>query len=395
MKKKILHVFLITLIIVIILLGLGTLVLATNINDVQKKKTELEEQLEQATGESEEIQTELSALAQQVNDLNIKINAYEIEIDEFDGQLKDVQKQVSEAETKLNELEKNYADQKKILENRIVAQYEAGETQFLDVLLNSSSLSEFVSNYFLISEIAQYDNDLLDNIESEKNAITILKETLKEQQESLKAIKSSKEKAAIALENTKVIKNDYVKQLSAEDLEIQKEIEAIKKEIQNLEFGGGVFLWPLPGHTVITSLFGYRRAPAAGASTYHQGVDIGAPQGASIIAVFGGVVTYTGFSGPGGYTVIVKNDKYQAAYCHVNPNYLVKTGQTVAQGDIIAQVGPRFITESIATNIYSGIDRDGVRKPTNGATSGTHLHFGLRENGVLINPLPFITKTSN
>ena len=90
-----------------------------------------------------------------------------------------------------------------------------------------------------------------------------------------------------------------------------------------------MFIWPIPGYTTITSQFGYRNAPTTGASTYHTGIDIGAPQGTNILAVFSGTVTYTGFSGAGGYTVTVKNNDFTASYCHVSPIFLVSVGEYV------------------------------------------------------------------
>lgn len=85
----------------------------------------------------------------------------------------------------------------------------------------------------------------------------------------------------------------------------------------------------LLGYNTITSPFGYRHAPTSGASTYHSGVDIGAPQGASIFAIFSGTVTYVGFSGAGGYTVTVKHEDFTVSYCHVSPNFLVSVGEYV------------------------------------------------------------------
>ena len=85
------------------------------------------------------------------------------------------------------------------------------------------------------------------------------------------------------------------------------------------------FIWPTPGYTTITSGFGYRTAPTAGSSTYHSGIDIGAPFGANIVSIFSGTVTYTGFSGPGGFTITIKNGNYIASYCHVSPIFLVRT----------------------------------------------------------------------
>ena len=89
--------------------------------------------------------------------------------------------------------------------------------------------------------------------------------------------------------------------------------------------------------------FGYRQSPTAGASTYHSGIDIGAPPGSNIIAAFSGTVTYTGFYGAGGFTIMVENGTYTALYCHVSPNFMVNIHDTVLKGQVIAKVGPKNV----------------------------------------------------
>ena len=144
------------------------------------------------------------------------------------------------------------------------------------------------------------------------------------------------------------------------------------------------FAWPTPGYNTITSKFGYRRAPTSGASTYHSGIDIAAPTGSNIIATFSGVVSYIGFYGAGGFTVIVKNNNLSAEYCHVSPQFIVYVGQTVNKGQIIAKVGPKNVY-GVPNNPY----KDSNGNPTNGATTGPHLHFTIRKDGKAVNPFNY------
>ncbi len=138
----------------------------------------------------------------------------------------------------------------------------------------------------------------------------------------------------------------------------------------------------LLGYTKITSPFGKRNAPTSGASTSHSGIDIGAPTGTNILACISGKITYTGFLGAGGCTISLESNGYKISYCHVSPNYMVSTGNYIQKGDIISQVGPYNIY-GISNNPY----RDKNGKPTNGASTGPHLHLTIRKNGSLINPL--------
>lgn len=87
---------------------------------------------------------------------------------------------------------------------------------------------------------------------------------------------------------------------------------------------------------------------------------------------------------PGGYTVTIKNERFSASYCHVFPSFLVYVGQIVNQGDIIAKVGPKLVY-GISNNPY----HDSNGNPTNGATTGPHLHLTLKENNKIIDPLKY------
>lgn len=151
-------------------------------------------------------------------------------------------------------------------------------------------------------------------------------------------------------------------------------------------YGSKNFAWPIPGYTTISSYFGKREAPTSGASTYHTGVDIPAPEGTNLIATCNGTITFTGFLGGGGYTITLSTDDgLKITYCHVSPNYIVTEGDIISQGQIIGYVGPKYVY-GVSGNIYS----DSSGKPTNGATTGCHLHIGFRLNNSYINPLEYL-----
>ena len=142
------------------------------------------------------------------------------------------------------------------------------------------------------------------------------------------------------------------------------------------------YVWPAPGYTTINSYFGYRTSPTAGASSYHSGLDIGAPEGSTLIAVTNGTITFTGFLGGGGYTITLSSGNMKFTYCHVSPIYIVHEGDTIVQGQVIGYVGPKNVY-GVKGNQY--FDENG--NPTNGATTGPHLHFGVRVDGDYIDPL--------
>lgn len=91
----------------------------------------------------------------------------------------------------------------------------------------------------------------------------------------------------------------------------------------------GEFLWPLPGYNYISSYFGKRTSPTLGASSYHSGIDIPAPEGTPIFAVCSGTVTFASWGAGGGYTMVVEDDSFSISYCHVSPNFKFFRGDTV------------------------------------------------------------------
>ena len=143
---------------------------------------------------------------------------------------------------------------------------------------------------------------------------------------------------------------------------------------------------PLLGYTTITSPFGKRKAPTSGASSFHSGIDIGAPTGTKIISICSGTVTFLGFSGAGGYTITIKGSTYTASYCHVSPNFEVVVGQNIKKGQTIGKVGPKNVY-GVLNNPY----KDSNGNPTNGATTGPHLHLTLRKDNTLVNPLDYLS----
>ena len=148
------------------------------------------------------------------------------------------------------------------------------------------------------------------------------------------------------------------------------------------------FIWPVPGFTNISSPFGFRKSPTLGASTFHSGIDIPAPELTSIYAVCDMTVYFSGWGAGGGYTISVNvNNHLKISYCHVHPNFLPKSGSSFKKGELITKVGPKNVY-GINNNPY----KDSNGKPTNGAMTGCHLHITFKENGKAVNPLNYLKK---
>ena len=137
-------------------------------------------------------------------------------------------------------------------------------------------------------------------------------------------------------------------------------------------FNPNGFLWPIPGYTSISSPFGPRKSPTGSTSGFHHGADIPAPEGTKFVAITDGEITFCSFLGAGGYTITLSFDNFKVTYCHVSPNFIVKVGDIVEQGQVIGYVGPKYV-DGVLGNPY----KDSSGKATNGSTTGCHLHLRI------------------
>ena len=115
------------------------------------------------------------------------------------------------------------------------------------------------------------------------------------------------------------------------------------------EFDTNCF-WPTPNFDTITSYFGSRIHPVTGKYSYHSGIDIAAPQGTNIYSISDGIVSFIGFNGAYGYSIIVKNNNYEILYAHVSPNFIVNINQNIIKGQLISNVGPKYVDYSPYTD---------------------------------------------
>lgn len=351
-----------------------------NVNELQKTHDELQGQVDESNNELLNIQNDLSDNMKEIESLNEKLLEYQTQIDKTSIQVNNLSESIKNIEEELNKVEKEYEEKKKSLENRLVILYEIGDNKYLDVLLNSTSIGDFLSRYYLITEIAKYDNQIVEEVETQKNEIEESRKKLDSQMAEYKKAKDEEEKMQIMLENTLIVKNNYISKLTQEEQDLQSKIEnslnelrMIEKEIVMLttasigtDYVGGIMAWPVPGYTRITSEFGMRVHPITGVYKLHTGMDIGAPIGTNFIAANDGVVIKAGYNNAYGNMVIIDHGGgVSTLYAH-GSEILVTIGQEVKQGDPILKVG------------------------MTGYATGPHAHFEVRVNGEYVQPLNFV-----
>ena len=380
MKKKCIAIS----IIVVMLCGMYSITNAVNMDDLQTEKEKITQELNEVNQGLEDIQIELTEALEAINKIEAQIIEGETKLQETESEIAKLEEEIKQAKEKLECVQKDYDAQKEAFENRLVALYEMGETTYLDVLLNSKNITDFISRYYLIGEIAEYDNDLLETIEREKNKIEEISKQLSEKNEILKTAKNTQEKTLIALENARTIKNSYAAELTEAELNTQKQIEEYNSKLDsidaqmailamvdgNSEYIGGEFLWPIPGYTTITSPFGMRFHPILHYYRMHNGIDIGATTGAPVIAAnYGTVITASYVGSYGNVVMIDHGGGIVSNYAH-GSEILVKVGQVVEKGEIIMKAG------------------------STGLSTGPHLHFEIKVNGRFVNPLPYVTNSN-
>lgn len=355
-----------------------------NLYELNKQKSETQEKLEEVVSKLEYVQEEMSTILLEIQKLDDKIRQYEQENQNLETKLQSLEQSVKETANQLTIITQDYNKKEEQLKNRLVTMYEAGEVSYLDVLLSADSLSDFLSIYYAMVEMAEYDNALIDKVAEQRNQIDFAKKKLENETEEIKTLKAKAEQSEVVLKNTKTLQEGYIARLSEEEQKINEQIQEYKNDMQriemkiqeisnveyitNIQYTGGTMLWPVAtSRTVITSYYGTREHPIEGIIKFHQGLDIGGTgYGAPAVAALDGVVTYAGWLGSYGNCVMIYHgDGITTLYGH-GQKVVVERGTQVKQGDVILEIG------------------------STGNSTGPHLHFEVRINGHTTNPLNYV-----
>lgn len=351
------------------------------LDSLNVQKSDLENQIQQKESEIQYIQEDMSATLLELENLSQEIADKQNEIAEIELQEIELNKYIETTEVELTSLKEKYAKQKKALEARLVAMYKFGNASYLDVLLNSKSLSQFLSNYYYLTIITKTDTNLLKAVEEKRDSIQTLANNLETKKNVLMVSRETREKTQIALSNMKIIKDKRVTELNEQDLALHQEIENYRQQIQSVEleikklalanvgekYVGGIMAWPVPGYTTITSQYGMRTHPITGVYKLHTGTDISAPIGATFVAANDGIVVKAEYNTAYGNMVMIDHGGgISTLYAH-GSEILVSVGQTVFKGTAVLKVG------------------------STGYSTGPHAHFEVRVNGNPVQPLDYIT----
>jgi murein DD-endopeptidase MepM/ murein hydrolase activator NlpD len=338
----------------------------SDLNKVNDQISQTKKQLQE--GKKKEQQ-----LNQQIKDLEKQISAVENEISDIRAEINATIAKIETAKQNLAQVEAEMNDQNDSLKKRLRAMYKNGESGLLEILLGSESITDFMSNMDMVQKIFDYDIEVLKTIKAQHEKIQHQKKELEKMQDSLIA----KRNAEAAKQNTLQANRGQVanlkSQVAQDNQQLAKQIDALNAEADRLveeirrlqgsgSYDGSKFAWPSASSTRVTSEYGYRIHPVLKVKKLHTGMDIGAPAGTKVLAANSGTVIKAGWNNSYGYVIMIDHgDKIVTLYAH-NTRLHVKTGDVVARGQHIADVG------------------------STGMSTGPHIHFEVRVNGQYQNP---------
>lgn len=382
MKKKIISIVLIFILLQTVLSSFSIGVSQSDVNAVKDK-------VNQATKRQSAIKAEKETILNEIADLEDLISDYEAELENLNSKIKNLENDINNKEEEIGDLQKEFEDMQQLLTDRLVAIYEEGQVNFLDVLLSAESVWDYISMPTRIQELTEADNNAMEKVESQRKAVEKAKKELEEKNTELKNDKKSAESKQKQLKVTKASKEAKVSTLSSEQKKLQTQINNYNAEIKKMEkeiwqaaqgsngqYVGdfkGTLSWPLSrtskNYNYITSYFGYRVAPVAGATSNHNGIDIGVYTGTPVYSAGDGYVAAKGSNSARGIWVMIKHaDNLYTFYQHLSA-VTVSKGQNVKRGQQIARSG------------------------NTGISSGPHLHFEVRTgpgDWDLVDPLNYV-----
>jgi murein DD-endopeptidase MepM/ murein hydrolase activator NlpD len=362
---------------------------------IQGKIARARGELAQVRGRGRVLTTDIAAISGRIRALQGDIGRLQrregrlqAALDRERAELARLQGELRAARARLVALRARLARARRVLAQRLVALYESDRADLVSVVLDARGFADLLERGHYLAEIGAQDQRIIAAVREARAATqhTVRRLAVLEtrQQAVTSAIQSRRDQVAgvrRALERRRAsfdrrraqraallarVRNQAAHLrhrldfLASQQAAIERRIAAASGMPAGALRGGGRFIWPVNGP--ITSPFCERRAWEA----CHPGVDIGVPSGTPIHAAGSGRVILAGpASGYGNYTCIGHGGGVSTCYAHQSA-ILVHVGQSVARGQVIGRVG------------------------CTGRCYGPHLHFEVRVNGAVTNPLNYL-----
>ena len=355
-------------------------VYADEITDKQQKLQDVSRQINAQNQKLNTVKKKEKSIMVQVQSLEMNMQKTQTDIKTLSDRVDFLQSNLGVTRDEIKILEAELEKQSDILNQRLVFIYEEGDISYLEVLLASEDMKDFLTRYDLLNRILQQDQDLLTSIQEKKKALDFKKASLEGQKQELEVNKQSQQEKQQQLDaqidDKKVILSDVQKEKKAYQQalnEMEKNSQQLAAMISQMQskgnpskVGTGTYSWPTPGYTAITSGYGMRHHPVLKVNKLHTGMDIGVPYGVPIHAADSGTVIFSGWMGAYGQAVVIDHGGgLSTLYAHQS-TLLVSKGTAVSKGQVIGKVG------------------------STGWSTGAHLHFEVRVNGTPVNPHSYV-----
>ncbi len=358
------------------------------LSGVKSKITQTKKKLQETKRNEKNVLTTLGTMQKQIHQSQQQVKTINRDYANKGQEISRTQVRLSSTQRDLNRAKAELEARQGALNDRLRAIYMTSSSSYLELLFTSSSFGDFLVRLDLIKRILQQDETLFTEIKGQQRVIETQVASLQKQERALVA--QQNELAALARARRREQANLLSRQQSHErflrELQSQKELyeqalDELEAESQRLESvirnlqsrnspddipkATGGFMWPVRGR--ITSPFvGSRVHPVTGKVRKHSGIDIGLPQGSPVVAAQSGKVIHSGWINGYGYTVIIDHGGGISTLYGHNSALTVRAGQSVRRGEQIARVG------------------------STGISTGPHVHFEVRQNGVAVNPMNWL-----
>ncbi|MBD5083660.1 MAG: peptidoglycan DD-metalloendopeptidase family protein [Clostridiales bacterium] len=351
------------------------------LGDIQAQKKEAEEKLKSIRNDLSKAKEQVALIQEQVLLCEQEINVSQAILEEYD-------RQIAEKELEIQALEQQEEEQYQEFYRQVRWMEETGGVNYLSILFEANSFADMLDYAMLIGDIMDYSNGIINRLKATQTELALARDGLESDRADQALVQQELEARRAELEQKRADAQTLLNQIAASESEYAKEAKElaesearINKELKDAQakyaaqiaaleaqrnasvnMTSGNWYWPLPGRYKISSLFGGRIDPINGKRDNHTGTDIPAPSGTPIYAAQDGIVTTVNrnknSSSYGYYCIINHGGGYVTLYAHQCQVPIVNEGDTVSKGQVIGYVG------------------------TTGRSTGNHLHFELRVNGV-------------
>ncbi len=375
MKKK---RFVVYLLIILILSTTVVQAYGESLTDLKKTQQNIKNQIDKTQKNLKQIQSQQKDVEKQIKELDLKAENAALELDKVENDLKILNVNIEDTIADLEDAEAKLSEQEETFNQRIRVMYKNGNVGYLEVLLSSGNIKDFLSRKDMIQEIAEYDKELIRFMKEQRDTIDEKKVQLEAQRASVEVTKSKLEARKRDLDTATRSKTDLMSKLEKDTKAFEKEYDKLNEYAKQIEsqivklqrntgaYSGGKMAWPVPGYSRISSYYGYRIHPIFKVKKLHTGIDIPAPTGTPITSASDGIVIYTGWLGGYGNAVMVDHGGGIVTLYGHNSSITVSEGDNVKRGATIAKAG------------------------STGNSTGPHLHFEVRKNGAYVDPLPWL-----